>query len=61
MYVLTVSVMGALDLTITSGLYAWGMSPHWSKAVATIFGFIGNFLLRKYLVFPERPAHADLQ
>lgn len=53
-YLLTVSVMGGLDLVITLSLAGWGMSPVWSKTTATVFGFIGNFLLRKYLVFPER-------
>ena len=53
-YLLTVSIMGGLDLVITLSLAGWGLSPLWSKTTATIFGFIGNFMLRKYLVFPER-------
>ena len=54
MYLLTVAIMGAFDVGITMNLAQWGMTPLWSKTLATIFGFVGNFLLRKYLVFPER-------
>ena len=35
-------------------LAQWGISPLTSKIIATIFGFIGNFVLRRYLVFPEK-------
>jgi glycosyltransferase involved in cell wall biosynthesis len=54
MYLLTLAIMGAFDVGITMSLAGWGMSPLWSKTLATGFGFIGNFLLRKYLVFPEK-------
>jgi putative flippase GtrA len=54
MYLLTVAIMGVFDVGITLGLAGWGISPLWSKTLATAFGFIGNFLLRKYLVFPEK-------
>lgn len=53
-YLLTVAIMGGLDLGITLSLAGWGMTPLWSKLLATIFGFVGNFMLRKYLVFPEK-------
>jgi dolichol-phosphate mannosyltransferase len=54
LYILTVAIMGGVDLGITLGLSEWGMAPIWSKTWATFFGFVGNFMLRKYLVFPEK-------
>lgn len=43
--------MCALDVGMTAGLVGLGIAPVWSKAWATLVGFIGNFYLRKYLVF----------
>jgi dolichol-phosphate mannosyltransferase len=54
MYLMTVVIMGAFDVGLTMNLAYWGMSPLTSKTIATTGGFIGNFLLRKYLVFPEK-------
>lgn len=54
MYLLTVAIMGGFDVGMTMVLAEWGMTPLWSKTIATGFGFVGNFLLRKYMVFPER-------
>ena len=54
MYVFTVTVMGAFDLGITMNMTWWGVPPVWSKTIATAVGFVGNFLMRKYLVFFER-------
>jgi glycosyltransferase involved in cell wall biosynthesis len=54
MYLLTLAIMGAFDVGITVTFADWGMTPLWSKTLATGFGFVGNFLLRKYLVFPEK-------
>jgi putative flippase GtrA len=54
MYLLTLAIMGAFDVGITMNLAQWGMAPVWSKTLAALFGFVGNFVLRKYLVFPER-------
>ena len=53
-YVLTVAVMGAFDIVISLGLLEAGLSPIASKSLATLLGFVGNFLLRRYLVFPEK-------
>ena len=53
MYLLTISIMGGFDLGITMYLAKLGLTPLFSKTLATIFGFFGNFLLRRYLVFPE--------
>jgi len=54
LYLLTVVIMGAFDVGITMNLAYWGMSPLTSKIIATTLGFVGNFALRKYLVFPEK-------
>ena len=54
MYLLTVAIMGGFDVGMTMTLAGWGTSPLWSKTIATAFGFVGNFILRKYLVFPEK-------
>lgn len=51
MYVLGISVMCALDYGSTVFLAWLGMSLVWAKAWAALIGFVGNFLLRKYLVF----------
>lgn len=55
MYLLAVAVMGALDYVLTSLLVWLTVSPLWSKAWSALIGFAGNFLLRKYLVFREKP------
>jgi len=54
MYLLTIAMMGAFDFGITTSLAKWGISPLWSKTLASGFGFAGNFILRRYLVFPEK-------
>jgi putative flippase GtrA len=56
--------MGGLDFVITRVFIT--MIPffavHWSgaKFLSSLIGFIGNFILRKILVFPEkkRKSHA---
>lgn len=53
-YLATLVIMGALDAGITLSLAAGGMSPAMSKSLATLFGFVGNFLSRRYMVFPEK-------
>ena len=54
MYLLIITIMGGFDVGITMYLAKLGLTPLFSKTVATIFGFFGNFLLRRYLVFPMR-------
>ena len=49
-YSLTLIVMGFLDYGITRGLAA-ALGPVWAKAVSSLIGFFGNYLLRKYFVF----------
>lgn len=53
-YFFTLAVMGAFDAGTTISLASLGLSPVLSKSLAAFFGFIGNFLLRRYLVFPEK-------
>ncbi|MCL2220349.1 MAG: bifunctional glycosyltransferase family 2/GtrA family protein [Chitinispirillia bacterium] len=58
LYALTVALMGFLDYSVTHALI--GLVPffgvHWSgaKLIASGIGFIGNFALRKWLVFPVK-------
>jgi glycosyltransferase involved in cell wall biosynthesis len=53
-YLATLAIMGTFDAAITLALAAGGMSPTMSKSLAALFGFVGNFLLRRYMVFPEK-------
>jgi dolichol-phosphate mannosyltransferase len=41
-------------MAITLSLAGTGLSPVASKSLAALCGFIGNFLLRRFLVFPEK-------
>ncbi len=50
-YILTLAVMGLLDYGVTDGLIAVGAGLITSKALASVIGFFGNYLLRKYFVF----------
>jgi putative flippase GtrA len=52
-YFLTVLLMGVVDYGLTIGLFTLGLAPTPSKTIATFVGFIGNFLLWRFLVFPE--------
>jgi glycosyltransferase involved in cell wall biosynthesis len=54
LYIVSVCAMGLLDYGITQSLIGLAVHPVWAKFWASILGFIGNFLLRKWLVFPER-------
>lgn len=53
-YLVTIAIMGAIDLAITMILASAGFPPILSKSFAALIGFVGNFLLRRYLVFPEK-------
>jgi dolichol-phosphate mannosyltransferase len=52
-YLATVLLMGLVDYTMTVGLIGAGMAPMFSKIAAAGAGFLGNFLLRRFLVFPQ--------
>jgi putative flippase GtrA len=53
-YLATLAIMGTFDYGLTLSLAGLGFPVLLSKSLATLLGFIGNFLLRKYLVFPEK-------
>lgn len=50
-YITGVLIMCAADYGITASFVLLGVSDIWSKCWATLLGFIGNFILRKYFVF----------
>ncbi len=52
MYMVTLVVMGGSDYLLTLGLILVGCGDVMAKLISTIICFIGNFVLRKYLVFP---------
>lgn len=52
-YGATVALMGLLDVGATAALVAAGMTATAAKIVSVGIGFIGNFLLRRFLVFPK--------
>jgi dolichol-phosphate mannosyltransferase len=52
-YISTVSFMGLLDYGMTLSLTALGLAPTSSKILAVFVGLSGNFLLRRFLVFPK--------
>ena len=54
--VLSIIMLG-IDYAVTYGLVALTISPIWSKFLAAVVGFSGNFVLRKYVIFyPKRAA-----
>ena len=55
-YLATLVCMGLLDLGLTVSLTAVGIAAVLSKAISVVIGFAGNFLLRRFLVFPKRRA-----
>jgi glycosyltransferase involved in cell wall biosynthesis len=54
LYCVSIVVMGLIDYGFTFALIAFFQNPLRAKFWASIIGFIGNFLLRRYLVFPEK-------
>jgi dolichol-phosphate mannosyltransferase len=52
-YLATILLMGLVDYGMTIGLVGAGVAPTFSKIAAAVGGFIGNFLLRRFLVFPQ--------
>jgi len=54
LYGVTTVFMGLIDFGLTRALIALSGWLILSKFAASVMGFVGNFLLRKWLVFPER-------
>jgi dolichol-phosphate mannosyltransferase len=52
-YIGSVCLMGLVDYGLTIGFVALGAAATLSKIIATLVGFVGNFLLRRFLVFPQ--------
>lgn len=50
-YLVSVGVMGILDYGVTCGLITLAMSAVWAKILSNAVGFLGNYLVRRYLVF----------
>jgi dolichol-phosphate mannosyltransferase len=57
-YLAVVICGGALDLGVTRLLWAAGYAAWLSKALASLAGFIFNFLGRRFLVFPTPLVHS---
>ena len=58
-YGVVVTVVGALDLWITTMLWALG-NPAWlAKGIASLVGLIFNFAGRRFWVFPEKKPRRD--
>lgn len=56
-YIISAIFMGFIDYGVTVGLIGFGWKLSWSKFWGAVTGFVGNFLLRRYVVFPERNRH----
>ncbi|MDR1469303.1 MAG: bifunctional glycosyltransferase family 2/GtrA family protein [Spirochaetaceae bacterium] len=54
LYLLSVTVMGCIDYGVTSVLIHFAWNSLWAKFWAAVVGFAGNFLLRRFLIFPEK-------
>ena len=50
-YLLTLVVMCALDYGVTTGLMSCSLSAFWAKVWSNVVGFVGNFIMRKFVVF----------
>ena len=53
-YLLTIVIMGAVDVGVTKGLTMLSCTAMSAKVISTVIGFFGNYFLRKVLVFPEK-------
>ena len=58
-YLISIGIMGALDWHLTRWLAASGMAQGMAKALAALVGFWGNFILRRFIVFPEKRGRKD--
>ena len=53
-YLITLVIMGAIDYYSTYWLLLAGLGNFWAKTLSSLIGVVGNFVLRKYFVFPEK-------
>jgi putative flippase GtrA len=54
MYIVSVSVMGCLDYGVTRLLISVSVNSVAAKFIAAIIGILGNFILRRWLVFSDK-------
>lgn len=54
LYILCVAFMGGIDYGLTRGFLVLAWNPVRAKFWASVLGFIGNFLVRRLLVFPGK-------
>ena len=59
-YLLSVLLMCGIDYAVTKWLLALAWGPKSAKFWASILGFVGNFLLRRYLVFSAKPEKKNI-
>jgi dolichol-phosphate mannosyltransferase len=55
-YAVSVFAMGVIDYMLTVSLIDASATPFTAKMLAVLVGFFGNFLLRRYFIFPMRRA-----
>ncbi len=53
-YLGVVSVLGIVDLGITSSLVVVGLGAGFAKSLSTVIVFVLNFAVRRFIVFPEK-------
>jgi glycosyltransferase involved in cell wall biosynthesis len=53
-YILSVAIIGCIDYYITKGLVLLECNEVWAKFWASIIGFAGNFIVRKFFIFSEK-------
>ena len=53
-YIITLAIMGSLDYYLTSFLLIMNFNNFFAKALSSLIGVVGNFLLRKYFVFGKK-------
>ena len=54
MYILTVTLMGCFDFGLVLSLTFISVGLFWAKFWAVLLGFVGNFVLRRWIVFPNK-------
>ena len=53
-YIITLAIMGAINIGLTKALAVCLNAPLWSKFIASLVGFFANYFLRRSLVFPMK-------
>ena len=53
-YIITLIIMGSIDYYCTLLFLTLNFGNFWAKSLSSLIGLIGNFMFRKYFVFPEK-------